>query len=154
MKIFSKQSITSAQNTGTTWYEITRDDILKNSLWAKNIWINYRISEYPLYEALNFKSLEGSFATEDVLYYLVTDYNTISVNGEEVEPDEASDYFEIRDLQSYISKTDVQEQAKRITDSDISWEDVDIEEIAKELLNFNDLESVAKDAEDIGLIEL
>lgn len=154
MKILNKQPIQAAQNSGTVWYKITKEQIIENSLWGKNVWIEARLDWYPLTEALDKEQLEGSFITEDILYLMVSDYHTIIINGEEVEPEEVASEFELDDIADYINESPDAKVIENITDSDISWVGIDINEFAKDLLDFESLSKVAEDAADIGLIEL
>ena len=154
MKILARQSIEAAQNSGTVWYKITKDQIIEGSLWGKNSWIKARIEWYPLSESLNLQQLDGSFILDDTLYLMVSDYLPIIVRGQEIEPDEVVDQFELDDISEYINDNPGNEILRNITDSDISWDGIDIEEFAKELLDFESLSKIAEDADEIGLIEL
>ena len=109
---------------------------------------------YPLHSCLNLDSLEGSLATDDTLYFLVSDYKTITVNGEEIEPEEVPTYYDIKDIETYINTKPTPDIIKKITDSDLNWSSIDVDEFAKDLLDEYTLENIAKDAEEIGLISL
>lgn len=154
MKILAKDIIQTADTGGTVWYRITKDQIIENSLWGDNVWIKSRLDQYPLYAALNLDSLEGSFATEDELYLMVSDYKSIIINGEEIEPEEVANIYDLEDIEEYINDNPTNQVMRSITDSDISWSGIDINEFAKDLLDEYSLEIIARDADDIGLIEL
>ena len=149
------RKITAAdENLGTTFYVITKDEIEKNITPKNNIWIQSRLNDYPLEDALNLDYLDGSKVIDGVLYYCDTDYKEITVNGEEVNPEEALDNFSIKELASYISDNAPSSILNTFTENEISWEDVNISEFARDLLETNNLEEVAKDAEEIDLISI
>lgn len=152
MKILAREYIKSAEEPGSIWYKITREDLLNNMLWKDNVWISERLKYYPLDDAINIEDLDGSYATEDTLYFLVTDYSPIIIDGEEIEPEEALEEYSLKDIENYINDNPPKDIIQRITDSDISWAGIDIDTFAKDLLDIESFSKVVEDAQDIDLI--
>ena len=152
MKILAREYIKSAEEPGSIWYKITREDLLNNMLWKDNVWISERLKYYPLDDSINIEDLDGSYATEDTLYFLVTDYSPIIIDGEEIEPEEALEEYSLKDIENYINDNPPKDIIQRITDSDISWAGIDIDTCAKDLLDIESFSKVVEDAQDIDLI--
>lgn len=138
------------------WYKLSIDDILNNSHWGNNIWVKKRLEDYPLEEALRLNLLDGSFVKNEYLYYLKTDYTPIEIMGEEIDPLDVM--YEERIINSKEFKEYVENDptiAIEITDSEISWEDININEFAIKLLEEGyTLAEVAQDANALFLIDL
>lgn len=154
MKRLRKITAADENTSGTTFYIVTKDQIENNISPKNNIWIKYRLRDYPLEESLNLDYLDGSRVIDDILYYCDTNYEEITVNGEQVNPEEALFQYSLEDLATYISEDTPNSVLKTFTENEISWKDIDISEFAKELLETDSLEDVARDAESIGLINI
>lgn len=159
LKILAKTKIQAAQDSGTTWYLITKEDILEKSLWGRNIWVQERIKQWPLSQALDLDNLTGSFCFDDEIYLLVTDHKPITLNGiegREFNPEDVVDEVDndINYIEGYINDNPDDSIIQRITDSDISWAGLDIDGFAKSLLDIETFEVVAQDAAELGLIDI
>ena len=130
MKRLRKITAADENTSGTTFYIVTKDQIENNISPKNNIWIKYRLRDYPLEESLNLDYLDGS------------------------NPEEALFQYSLEDLATYISEDTPNSVLKTFTENEISWKDIDISEFAKELLETDSLEDVARDAESIGLINI
>ena len=146
-----KRVIVSAENTsGTTWYEITAQDILKNATYAKNIWIKYKLENYPLDECINLYYMDGSKVYDNILYYCDTDYAPILIDGEEVDPIDALDLFDLEDISEYISKNTPPSISGRFTDDDFEFRNNEIDRLFEVLISEYPAKQVIEDGEDLG----
>lgn len=143
-------------NSGTVWYKLTKEDILNNSLWKNNLWFRTRIEDYPLEASINLDDIDGSFVYDGALYYMVTDYDPIMLNGREVDPIDIMDMdLSFEQLSQYVSEDVPSTVFSKITDSDINWDGIDIEDYAIKLLEDGyTLSQIAQDAVEMYLIEL
>ena len=147
-----RKPVTAATSITPMWYRLTKDDILKGSRWGDNIWFQYIIETFPLDEALNMRSLDGSKVIDGNLYYLDSTEITVTIDGQEVDIAEALDLFEVEDLGALVGED--KSKAQSITSMDIAWDILEVNKVARLLLRDNDLAQVAVDAEDVGLITL
>lgn len=148
------QPITAATNSGTSVYKLTAQDIIENCNWGDNIWVQYILDAYPLDQALDLNSLEGSRVFGDTLYLLISDYKPVQINGKVVEPEELLFDSNFDAFESLISEPDKSIIARNITSMDFNWDILDIEESAKDLLDEYSLLEVALQADDVDLIKL
>ena len=138
----------------TKFYKISKDNLIENSLWSDNVWFQLRIRNFDLEDALRLDSLEGSFVYEDDLYFMVSDYKAVEIDGREVEPEYLSSEFDFDQLEQFIDFNPSKDIIRKITDLDINWKDLNVDEAAKSLIDDYGLAKVAEDAQEVGLIEL
>ena len=136
----------------TTFYRITKGDILNKTVIKDNIWARYIIQNYDLEEVLDLEYLNGSAVIDDCLYICDSDYSDIEVNGKSVNPDEALDLFTLDELSDYISFDPPENIVRRVTLKEIFWKGLNIKEIAKELLNKYEFSELARDGKELGLV--
>lgn len=146
--------VTAAKGDSPIWFKLTQDAIIQGSIWGDNIWFRYILETYPLDEALNINSLEGSKVIDGALYYADTTEIEIDLNGETISIDEVLDKYEPEDLGSLIEENPDPSKAKAITSVDVNLNIIDVNSVARLLLREHDLTQVAVDAEDLGLISL
>ena len=148
-----KRMILAAEEFGgnSTWYKIKAEDILKYSSYRNNVWIKYKLEHEPLEKCINLYYMDGSKVYGDTLYYLKTDYSDIEVDGEEVDPVDALDLYELEDLSEYISDILPVEVVRNITDDDILFENNEIEPMFEELIQIYPADQVFEDADELKL---
>lgn len=157
MKIYNS-TISSAAAVGvegTTFYRIPLEaivDYYSKSSDISRIMILGALETYG-WNAFNIKSLYGSIVDEDVLYLCITDLDTISVNGEQVDPEDAltSGRYDIDDLSSYIEDGNDDIISKYLTEYELDADNWDIDEVADECLKSEVFSDVVASAMDLDL---
>lgn len=149
-----KIRITAATNT-TTWYKITRDQLMRGMTDHDNIWVQEVLSSNePLQDIINVDSvLYGSFIENDSLYYLVTNDDYIVIGDDEtVIPEDAYNDYGFNALSGYIVNDAPDNIVSQISGDDFAWNTFDIEEIAKSLLDVESFQDVVDSADDLNII--
>lgn len=149
-----KIRITAATNT-TTWYKITRDQLMRGMTDHDNIWVQEVLSSNePLQDLINVDSvLYGSFIENDSLYYLVTNDDYIVIGDDEtVIPEDAYNDYGFNALSGYIVNDTPDNIVSQISGDDFSWNTFDIEAIAKSLLDVESFQDVVDGADDLNII--
>lgn len=149
-----KIRITAATNT-TTWYKITRDQLMRGMTDHDNIWVQEVLSSNePLQDLINVDSvLYGSFIENDSLYYLVTNDDYIVIGDDEtVIPEDAYNDYGFNALSGYIVDDTPNSIVSKISGDDFAWNTFDIEEIAKSLLDVESFQEVVDSADDLNII--
>lgn len=145
------QKVTAAENNGTMFYRCTLDQVINAHRDANsNVWLIYALEEYG-WNAIDFDhNLFGSALIDDDLYICKTDGYEININGENVDPETALEYYDIEELSGYIENADDDIILHSITTYELSNK-LDINELAIQMLNdqysFLDLVEAAKDAD-------
>ena len=153
MKVFRKDDITAAEESGdTTFYTITESQLLKHYDSNDNGILRFVVSENG-FNAFDIDRLYGSKIIGDVLYLCVTDGHDIIVNGEETYPEDALDMYDISALSAYIQEGD-----DKIIDryvSEYELKPIDINDVALDLLDGGavDFTDVVEWAKDLDLID-
>lgn len=100
-KIYSTE-IKPAEDSGTTYYRVTEDQLLDYAENSRNVVFRYLIEKYS-FDALDLESkMFGSRLIDNVLYICDTDKQKIQVDGEFVDPERAIDNYDLDDLEAYI----------------------------------------------------
>lgn len=149
-----KIRITAATNT-TTWYKITRDQLMRGMTDHNNIWVQEVLSSNePLQDLINVDSvLYGSFIENDSLYYLVTNDDYIVIGDDEnVIPEDAYNDYGFNALSGYIVNDAPDNIVSQISGDDFAWNTFDIEAIAKSLLDVESFQDVVDGADDLNII--
>lgn len=147
MKII-KSSTDKHSEIGTTFYQVSLKE-LQDSLKGSdaNIWMQKAFEEDG-FDAIEFKhSLFGSRVIDDILYICITDGYDITVNGKEVDPETALDYYNPEtELSDYVKLADDDIIMENITEYEMK--PIDFDKWAADLLkdySFMDLVKAAKD---------
>lgn len=125
-----KRYIRGAVTFGTRFFKIPID-VLKKAAEDENILLKTLIDEEG-WGAINIDGMYGSKVIGDTLYYCETDGEPIQVNGQEVDPEEALEEFQVDDLSDFIYDPSEDEIKKMISEYDIMPFDIDA--IAEELI--------------------
>lgn len=98
-----EKDLPTAEQAGTTFYTITESDLLKHYDESDNPILRYVVSENG-FNAFNIEDLYGSKLVNDTLYLCVTDGDDITVNGEDVYPEDALEDYDTSELAGYIKE--------------------------------------------------
>lgn len=104
MKLYIRSSVQPAMTSGTTFYRITLDDVIKHfSKKSENAFMMKSFEELG-WKALDFhKHLYDSFICEDDLFLCVTDGKKIRYNDKFISPDKLPKDVDLDELDSYIA---------------------------------------------------
>lgn len=92
MKITKAETSSKKSDTGTTFYRIPLEALI-DAHKDSNIWIQQVLASEG-FEAIDLAhSLFGSRVIDDILYLCITDGYDIEVEGNEVDPESALDYY-------------------------------------------------------------
>lgn len=146
--IHSASSIKAATTAGTTFYEVTLEDI--QSAFNEddaNVWIG-KMFELDGWDAIDFETaLYGSQIIDDVLYICVTDGQDIKIKGEYVDPEAALEYYQLNHLSEYIKEGTSDIIKKYITEYEVVTPDFN--KLAELLLKDGHLfTDIVKDAQE------
>lgn len=136
---------------GTTFYQVSLkelQDFLKDS--DANMWMQKAFEEDG-FDAIEFKyNLFGSQVIDGFLYLCITDGYDIVVNGKEVDPETALDYYNPEtELSDYVKPATEDIILNNITEYELK--PIDFDRWAAELLedySFVDLVNAAKEIDD------
>lgn len=142
-----------AASESTVWYQLSKSDLLNNMTDKENVWVEEAITENDLEDVFDLDSLDGSFVEDDRLYYLVTDEAEIEINGENVIPENAYKELGKDAISSYIKTGASSSIIRRITGEDIAWGKLNLEDMCKDLLDVESLQTIFDDARDLNIIE-
>lgn len=142
-----------AANESTVWYQLSKSDLLNNMTDKENVWVEEAITENDLEDVFDLDSLDGSFVEDDRLYYLVTDEAEIEINGENVIPENAYKELGKDAISSYIKTGASSIIIRRITGEDIAWGKLNLEDMCKDLLDVESLQTIFDDARDLNIVE-
>lgn len=142
-----------AANESTVWYQLSKSDLLNNMTDKENVWVEEAITENDLEDVFDLDSLDGSFVEDDRLYYLVTDEAEIEINGENVIPENAYKELGKDAISSYIKTSASSSIIRRITGEDIAWGKLNLEDMCKDLLDVESLQTIFDDARDLNIVE-
>lgn len=144
--------ITAATQVGTTYYQITLDDV-KNAMKDNNdanIWILKSFEELG-WDAIDFDhNLFGSQIIDNVLYLCVTDGRNIEVGGGLVDPEAALEDYDVSELSAYVQEADEDTILKYITQYEIETPNFNkwAEDLLSDGYKFTDLVSAAQEFSD------
>ena len=147
------EKIKDIPGLGTTYYKATLDQVIDVYLGKyENVILSFLLGTLE-WDVLNFRSaLYGSDVIDDVLYICVTDGMPIDVNGEEVDPEEALQDYDISELSEYIKPADSEIISKYVTEYEFN--PIDIDSVAVEMLEDGySFQEIAQSAIKIDLIE-
>lgn len=138
--------------SGTTFYTITEDQLLKHYDKAENLIVRNVVSDEG-FKAFDLDSMYGSKIIDDTLYLCVTDGMEITVNGNEVDPEFALEDYSISDLSKYIKEGDDTIINRYVSEYELK--DIDLNKVAIDILDggavtFTD---VVKYAADLDLLD-
>lgn len=104
MKRYIRSSVQPAMTSGTTFYRITLDDVIKHfSKESENAFM-MKSFEKLRWKALDFhRHLYDSFICEDDLFLCVTDGKKIRYNDKFISPDKLPKDIDLEELDSYIA---------------------------------------------------
>lgn len=104
MKRYIRSAVQPAKTSGTTFYQISLDDLLDHfSQDGENIWM-WKSFEELGWKALNFhKHLYNSFFYENSLYLCVTDGSKVKYQGEKVDVEDLPTSIDIDELKDCIA---------------------------------------------------
>lgn len=104
MKLYIRSDVQPAMTSGTTFYRVSLDDVIKHfSAEKENAFILKSFEELG-WKALNFhKHLYDSFICEDDLFICVTDGKKIRYNDKFMSPDKLPDDIDLDELEPYIA---------------------------------------------------
>lgn len=142
-----------AASESTVWYQLSKSDLLNNMTDKENVWVEEAITENDLEDVFDLDSLDGSFVEDDRLYYLVTDEAEIEINGENVIPENAYKELGKDAISSYIKTSASSSIIRRITGEDIAWGKLNLEDMCKDLLDVESLQTIFDDARDLNIVE-
>ena len=149
--------IKAAKDAGTTYYKIPKQQLIDfMSDKYDNVWTNWLLTNNFSESIINDSWFDSSLIIDDALYYGVTDYLPIEVDGEEVYPDEALSIYEynLDALSKYIVENTPKEILNKISEDDFVWNGVDIDKVAIDLLNEGiSLQRLIYDADTLSLVE-
>ena len=147
-------SIQAATTPGTTFYSITLDDAIASLKKLKcNLFIIYEL-ERRGWDAINIEDLYGSNIINKVLYVCVTDGQDIEIEGEMIDPEEALELYDVKDLSSYIQKADAKFISKHVTEYELNIPSGDNLNscVSKMLRAKEDFDTICKDYQEIKAI--
>ena len=133
-----------AASESTVWYQLSKSDLLNNMTDKENVWVEEAITENDLEDVFDLDSLDG---------YLVTDEAEIEINGENVIPENAYKELGKDAISSYIKTGASSSIIRRITGEDIAWGKLNLEDMCKDLLDVESLQTIFDDARDLNIIE-
>ena len=142
-----------AASGSTVWYQLSKSDLLNNMTDKENVWVEEAITENDLEDVFDLDSLDGSFVEDDTLYYLVTDEAEIEINGKNVIPENAYKELGKDAISSYIKTGASANVIRRITGEDIAWGKLKLEDMCKDLLDVESLQTIFDDARDLDIVE-
>lgn len=148
-------TITAAtEDGGTKYYKISRDDLASSmSSRYDNVWTDWLLENRFEESIIDDVLFDGSSIKGDDLYYCITDYLPIDVDGEEVNPEEALALYSLSSLSEYIVESVPDSVLKKISEDDFNWGSVDIEDVAIALLSDGlTFSRICADAESISLV--
>lgn len=129
----SQRTVTAATTSGTTYYKTDLKqvlDTLKNKL---NIFCWKSLETYG-FSCIDFDvNLFGSYVDGDELYICTTDGEDIPVNSKLVDPENAMQNFDLKDLSPYIRPATPDIIERYITPYEVSIPDID--KAAKDLMD-------------------
>ena len=153
MKIYKNNDAKLPENTGTTFYKVTEDQLLKYYDKDKNPIARYIVSENG-FNAFDLDLMYGSEVIGDALYYCDTDGFDIEVNGQEVAPEDALDKFGVDALTTYIKDADTDFIKRHL--SSYEFKPVNLDKVAADILDDGSITftEMVKFAYDLDLIDL
>lgn len=149
-----KIKILAATNP-TQWYKITRDQLIRGMTDHDNLWVQEVLtSDEPLRDLFDVNSISyGSFVENDSLYYLITDGDYIAIgDNEDVDPESAYEDYGFDSLSGYIVNDTPFNIIADISGDDIAWNKLDIEAIAKSLLDVESFQDIVDNADELNII--
>lgn len=121
----------AASTEGTVFYRISNKLVKQTLDNADNLIFRYLVRKNGI-DAFNLDKLYGSAVFDDDLYLCKTDGQDISVNGEEVYPEDALELYSPEELKSYIKDGDEAIVKRELTSYELAGFDLD--EVAVELI--------------------
>lgn len=149
MKIYGASS---SLVEGTTFYRVTPDQIRRYYSDDDNIIVKYLVRNEGL-QAFDIDQIYGSALIGSDAYICVNDGEPIEVDGEEVDPEDALELFDIEDLQEYIQDAD--DEIIRRYLSMYELDEFDLDSVAIELLSAGySFVAIAQAAEDLERFDI
>lgn len=141
------------EESGTTFYYITEDDLLKFYDKNDNGILRF-IVDRDGFDAFDLDKLYGSQLFGDILYLCVTDGNEIMVDGELVAPEEVLDIYTPEDISEYEKHAN--DGIIRRYLSEYEMKEVDLDDVAFDMINdgYADFTEVVKWADELDWLDL
>lgn len=93
--------ITSATNSGTTYYKADLNDVKKIVDGNSNLFVIYSIFEHG-FDDIQIDQMPGSYIDGDTIYVCFTNGQDININGEDVDPENAIEEFGLEALSAFV----------------------------------------------------
>lgn len=144
----------NSRRSGTTFYKITEDQLLKFYDKIDNQILRFIVSNNG-FDAFNVDLMYGSKLINRVLYLCVTDGRDIEVKGKMVDPESALDDYGISGVSDYVEDGTDDIIQRYITFYELNLtKDFDLNKVAYDIIsgNYADFTQVVKDAEELDLL--
>lgn len=147
----SNSIINAASDPGTIFYRITEDQV--EDLDGDNLFIKEAFNMYG-FNAFDLSTLYGSIVEDNVLYLCKTDGQYITVEGEEVDPEEALSQYGVAACSSYIQDGTPDIIRRNLSGYELNKEYIDVDEIALSLLQAgHHFREIVEDADDAYVLD-
>ena len=119
-------TITAAESPGTVFYQITEDELQSYYENTKNIVLRYLVNELG-FEAFELNNMWGSYLdpSTNTMYYCSTDGYPITIDGNEVEAEDAIEEYGIDAISDYIKEGTDAEIHRFFTEYELAPPDLD-----------------------------
>ena len=141
------------EESGTTFYYITEDDLLKFYDKSDNCILRY-IVENEGFDAFDLEKLYGSELFGDIFYLCVTDGNEIMIDGEMVAPEEVLAMYAPEDISEYEKHGN--DGIIRRYLSEYEMKEVDLDDVAFDMINdgYADFTEIVKCAVELDWLDI
>ena len=150
MEIY-RNTKSTPDGSGTTYYYITEDQLLKFYDKSDNVIMRYLVSENG-FDAFYIEGVPGYAMFDDILYICDTDGADIMVNGKSIDPERALMKYTPDDLSEYEERGTDSIIKRYLSEYELA--EFDPNEVVLSMLDtgFADFKEIVKSAKDLGWV--